>query len=124
MVISERRHAVQIRLPGDRQPHAFDDLGCGLLWLEGQELRTANVEGLEVWVKESATGDWIDARGAKFEEGLTTPMAYGFGVASSGLSLAEVQLAVRETERRRRAPVADPAGHAHHDDGMKAQDID
>jgi copper chaperone NosL len=103
MVISERRHAVQIRELGERQTHAFDDLGCALLWLEEQGLFAGSDEGPEVWARATADGDWSDARAARFETGLTTPMGYGFGVADSGISLGEVQAQTIETERSRRS---------------------
>ncbi len=128
MVISEKRHAVQIRLPGDRQTHAFDDLGCGLLWLDQQGLEVGGANGPEIWVKDSKAGDWIDGRKAEFASGLTTPMAYGFGVVEQGLSLAEVQIAVRETERRRRSPAADQMDRrqraAHTQEDRKGEDLD
>jgi len=106
MVISERRHAVQIREHGARRIHAFDDLGCALLWLEEQGLLPGSEGGPEVWAMDSKAGDWIDARDAHFEAGLTTPMAYGFGVANHGISLAEASVQVRETEQNRRSGIA------------------
>jgi copper chaperone NosL len=118
MVISDRRHAVQIRLLGDRRTHAFDDLGCGLLWLDQRGLRAGGENGPEIWVKDSKAGDWLDGRSADFEAGLTTPMAYGFGVSEGGLSLAEVQNAILETERRRRSPVAKQMDHEPHQKDM------
>jgi len=124
MVISERRHAVQIRMLGDRQTHAFDDLGCGLLWLDQQGVQAGGEDGPEVWVKDSKNGDWIDGRSAEFEAGLTTPMAYGFGAAKNGLSLAEVQASVRKTERRRRSPIANRTEHSHHHEDTKGEDLD
>jgi len=124
MVISERRHAVQVRLRNDRQTHAFDDLGCGLLWLDQQESTEAANEQAEVWAKSSDGGDWIDARSAHFEAGLNTPMAYGFGIAEEGFSLAEVRTAVRETEQRRRSRTARPADPTHHHEHSKGEDLD
>jgi len=112
MVISERRHAVQIRKTGVRRTHAFDDLGCALLWLEEQGLLAGSDEEPEIWVRAAADGDWIDARTARFETGLATPMAYGFGVADRGLSLGEVQTEVIETERRRRSGFREADGSA------------
>ena len=106
MVISERRHAVQIRELGARRMHAFDDLGCALLWLDEQQLLPGSEGGPEVWAMDSTASDWIDAREAQFEAGLTTPMAYGFGVATHGISLAEARVQVRETEQNRRSGIA------------------
>ena len=117
MVISERRHAVQVRKLGDRQTHAFDDLGCALLWLEDQGLLSGQAEGPEIWVKASAADDWIDARSAQFETGLSTPMAYGFGVAENGIALDQVEAQVLEAERQRRSRSANPVGRPEQEKG-------
>ena len=124
MVISERRHAVQIRELGERQTHAFDDLGCALLWLEEQGLLAGSDEGPEVWARATADGDWIDARAARFETGLTTPMGYGFGVADTGISLSEVQAQTIETERRRRSRSVNQANRHDHRDHEKGEDVE
>jgi hypothetical protein len=123
MVISERRHAVQIRMLGARETHAFDDLGCALLWLEEQGLLAGSDGGPEVWVKDSPSGGWIDARGALFEAGLTTPMAYGFGLADHGIPLGQVQTRVRESELRRRSR---STNQVHRDDheNEKGEEVD
>jgi copper chaperone NosL len=102
MVISERRHAAQVRKLGERRIHAFDDLGCALFWLDEQGLLAGSEKGPEVWVKEGTNSEWIDARSRRFEEGLSTPMAYGFGAADQGLTLSAVQERVREKENGRR----------------------
>ena len=103
MVISERRHAVQVRKLGERRTHAFDDLGCALFWLDEQGLLAGSEQGPEVWVKGASDSEWIDARTSRFEEGFSTPMAYGFGVADQGLTLSEVQARVRKKEIGRRS---------------------
>jgi copper chaperone NosL len=103
MVISERRHAVQVRLLGDRRTYAFDDLGCGLLWLDQRDVLAGGAQGPEVWVIKDQTEHWIDGRAVSFGTGLTTPMAYGFGPSEGGISLAEAQIAVRDAERIRRS---------------------
>jgi copper chaperone NosL len=103
MVISERRHAVQIREIGERRTHAFDDLGCALLWLDGRESVSSDGEDPEIWVRNASGADWIDARNARFEEGQSTPMAYGFSSAEAGVELADMRARVRETERQRRS---------------------
>ena len=121
MVISERRHAVQVRELGAHRIHAFDDLGCALLWLEEQKLLPGRKGGPEVWAMDSMAGKWIDARDARFEAGLTTPMAYGFGVATHGISLAEAGVQVRETELNRRSGIANRV--LEHDND-KGQDLE
>jgi hypothetical protein len=103
MVISEQRHAVQVRRLGDPKTHAFDDLGCALVWLDELGLLAGSDRGPEVWVKEGLASDWIDARTARFGEGFSTPMAYGFGATDQGIAIGEVQERVRERENRRRS---------------------
>lgn len=112
MVISERRHAAQVRMPGKHTTHAFDDLGCALLWLDeqglgeqglGEQNHTESDLPYELWLRDPSGAQWIDGRSARFENGLSTPMAYGFGVAEAGISLGVVQDRVREAERRRRS---------------------
>jgi copper chaperone NosL len=107
MVISERRHAVQVRMPGEHGTHAFDDLGCALLWLDEQGLDESKPP-LEVWVRDPTGAHWIGGHDARFEGGLSTPMAYGFGVAEGGISLGVVRQRVRDAERRRRSDRANP----------------
>ncbi len=110
MVISERRHAVQTRTPGDPTAQAFDDLGCAVLWLDEQKLSESDPRQ-EIWVRDSSDAQWISAYGAKFEDGLPTPMAYGFAAAREGLTFEVVRERIRSAERARRAP---SQGHAHH----------
>jgi len=100
MVISERPHAAQIRFVGERRAHAFDDLGCALIWLaarsDGQD-----APQVEVWVRDAEDERWIDGLHAHYGRGRQTPMQYGWAVADQGVSLDEVQSRVREAERQR-----------------------
>jgi len=102
MVISERRHAAQTRTVGDRRVHSFDDLGCALLWLDEQGLLAGAPEE-EIWVRDQAGAQWVDAHGAHFESGQLTPMQYGWATASEGAALSVVHERVREAERQRRS---------------------
>lgn len=80
MVLSDRNHAAQIRVrepDGRSRAHAFDDLGCALIWLENKPAR--NDPTTEIWVNDWRTGDWIDARTAFYAPGQVTPMEYGLG---------------------------------------------
>jgi hypothetical protein len=106
MVISERRFATQVRETGQRRIHAFDDVGCALLWLDENDLSHSE-SAAEVWVRDAAGTQWIDGHRAYFESGLLTPMQYGFAPAVEGLLLRAVHERVREEERRRRS---EPAG--------------
>jgi hypothetical protein len=111
MVISDRVDAAEIRLPGERRVHAFDDLGCALLWLDHQGLLGKSTPGAdaakvseaaEVWVRDATGSRWIDGRQARYAGGFSTPMAYGYGVAEEGESLDAIRLRIREAERGRR----------------------
>ena len=84
MVLSDRRHAAQIRYQptdGSRgQLKKFDDLGCAVLWLDQQPWR--DQAGVEVWVKDHDNGSWINARAAHYKPGSLTPMQYGLAAQS------------------------------------------
>lgn len=105
MVISERRHAAQLRAPGERNVHAFDDVGCALLWLDQQGLTDAEPP-LEVWVRDTHDANWIDGRSARFDSGHPTPMQYGWATGARGLDLPGVHQRVREAEQKRRREVS------------------
>ena len=102
-VISDRRYAAQLRMPGAKTTNAFDDLGCALLWLDEQGLLAGDDSDVEVWVRDPAGEEWIDGRKAAFGEGFATPMAYGFAPAEEGIPLSEVQARIVQAERRRRS---------------------
>jgi len=106
MVLSDRRHAAQVRYaPGDGAPgqvKKFDDLGCALLWLDQQPWRER--PGVEIWVADHRDGRWLDARSAHYITGRLTPMQYGLGAqaepAPGALDLAQARAHVYEVERR------------------------
>ena len=80
MVLSDRRHAAQVRYSpaGQRsQVRLFDDLGCAVLWLDKQPW--GDDPTVEVWVNDHQDGSWIDARSARYLPGQITPMEYGLG---------------------------------------------
>ncbi len=77
MVVSDRNFSAQIRGGEKNQLYKFDDLGCALWWLKDQGWRAD--KGVEIWVTDYLTGEWLDARRAYYVSGLTTPMDYGLG---------------------------------------------
>jgi nitrous oxide reductase accessory protein NosL len=80
MVLSDRRYAVEIINPKSGKAYYFDDIGCGVLWLEEERIPWA--DSAKIWVKESGddkADGWIDAEKALFVGDALTPMAYGFG---------------------------------------------
>ena len=71
MVISDRRHAVQIREAAGLRPHQFDDLGCALTWLAASGIEAkASAAGtaVELWVRDAAGKTWIDGWQARYLE--------------------------------------------------------
>lgn len=107
MVLSDRRHAAQMRIPksdGKSEVLFFDDIGCALIWLDGQPPEVRESPSTEIWVTDWRTGDWIDARAATYVPGQVTPMGYGLGAqpepAESGMDFAQIKKHVIEVERR------------------------
>jgi nitrous oxide reductase accessory protein NosL len=105
MVLSDPRHSAQVRIAGaDGRSvvHPFDDIGCALIWLEGQPGRDDPTT--EIWVNDWRNGDWIDARAAAYVDGQVTPMGYGLGAqpgpVPGALTFGEARQRVFEVERR------------------------
>jgi nitrous oxide reductase accessory protein NosL len=105
MVLSDRRHAAQVRYPtqdGRSRVAFFDDIGCALVWLEDKPWRDQS--GIEIRVNDWRNGDWIDARRATYLPGQVTPMQYGLGAQSDpdpqGLNFAQAKARIFEVERR------------------------
>jgi hypothetical protein len=103
MTIGDRRAAAQLRREPGGEVQLFDDLGCALLYL-GDGAFT------ELWVRDASGSRWVDARQARFTNGATTPMDYGFVTmaaegegTATGLTLDRVRAAVREIEDERRS---------------------
>ncbi len=87
MVLSDRRHAAQIRFtdPGGRSRiMVFDDIGCAVIWLDDKPWKSAPTT--EIWVNDHRNGDWIDARSAFYVGGQLTPMEYGLGAQTEPAS--------------------------------------
>jgi len=109
MVISDRRFAVQVRDAHRQRLHRFDDLGCALLWLDGQLEGREDAEGgfTELWVRDVRGEQWIDGTQVAFSTGYKTPMGYGIHTATEasteGMSLHEVRERIQAMERERRS---------------------
>ncbi len=106
MSIGERMHGVQVRSSFDHKLHFFDDIGCALLWIEGQRM-AGKGEAEELWVRAPAGGSWVDGLGARYAPGFRTPMGYGFHAVDAGnadaLDLSAVLEQVQERQRERRS---------------------
>jgi nitrous oxide reductase accessory protein NosL len=80
MAISERKYAFEIINPKSGKAYKFDDIGCGILWLEEEKIPWR--DSAIMWVTDAKTGEWIDAKKAYYTDDSITPMAYGFGAYS------------------------------------------
>jgi len=89
MVTSDRHHTVQVINPKTGKAYMFDDIGCALLWFDEEKI--AWKDQAKVWITDTETGKWIDARTAYYDAGNVTPMAYGFAAHSDKKSIKEGQ---------------------------------
>jgi hypothetical protein len=76
MAISERKFAVQVIDPKTGKNYKFDDIGCAVLWMD--ETKVPWKDQAIIWITDAKTGQWIDAKKAKYTDNAITPMAYGF----------------------------------------------
>ena len=76
MAVSERKFAFEIIDPKSGKAYKFDDIGCGVLWLDEEKIPWR--DKAIMWVTDAKTGEWIDARKAIYTDDSITPMAYGF----------------------------------------------
>jgi hypothetical protein len=82
MVVSERQYAAQTTNPITGRTYYFDDIGCLVLWFEEDEIEWA--DKAVVRVIDVKTGEWINAREAKWSTVSITPMAFGFSAYKAG----------------------------------------
>jgi len=82
MVISEHGFAAQVRGGPRSDVYKFDDVGCAMRWLAKQPW--ADEPATKVWVARESDGAWLDARTARYVEGRTSPMGFGFGAVDEG----------------------------------------
>ncbi len=83
MALSDWRFAAQVRSGEDPgKLFRFDDIGCAVIWLDKQSWK--NHPDTEIWVNDSRSGDWIDAKLAWYLEGAHSPM--GFNLSAQPMS--------------------------------------
>ncbi len=82
MVVSERQYAAQTTDPTTGRTYYFDDIGCVVLWFVEDEIEWA--DKAIIWVTDVKTGEWVNAREAKWSTISITPMAFGFAAHKSG----------------------------------------
>lgn len=78
MAISERKFAVQA-VDEKGKVYKFDDIGCLILW---QQKERPDIKFKKIWITDAKTGEWIDAKKAKYTTDSITPMGYGFAAYS------------------------------------------
>ena len=81
MVVSDRRHTVQVINPADGRHYMFDDIGCTVLWFKDEKITWE--DQAKIWITDFTSGKWIDAKIAYYESANITPMAYGFAAHES-----------------------------------------
>ncbi|MCF6309585.1 MAG: nitrous oxide reductase accessory protein NosL [Sulfurimonas sp.] len=89
MVISDRKHTVQLKDPATKKVYKFDDIGCMAIWFMDEQI--AFKESVAIWVTDAQTGEWCDARKAFYTTGNLTPMAYGFSAYKAKGSIENAQ---------------------------------
>jgi len=80
MAISDRKFGFEIIDPNTGKAYKFDDIGCGILWLDEEKIPWQ--DKAIMWVTDAKTGEWIDAKKAYYTDDSITPMAYGFAAYS------------------------------------------
>ena len=102
MSIGDARFAAQVRGGPEAKVYKFDDIGCAMVWLDEQTWK--NEAGTEIWVADYENSGWIDARVAKYQRVLHSPMGYGLGAvrAADGdaLDFAAAVAHIHEVEKR------------------------
>ena len=82
--------------------YKFDDIGCAVIWLDRQSWKDS--PGVELWVTDYQSGDWIDATTASYIKGRRTPMAYGLGASKrhdpGTMSFAEAKAHIMAVEEQ------------------------
>ncbi|WP_200763994.1 nitrous oxide reductase accessory protein NosL [Nitrosophilus alvini] len=82
MAVSERKYAAQVVNPKTGKAYNFDDIGCVILWFKEENIPWQ--KDAKIWVKDCKSGEWIDAKSAKYTTDNITPMGYGFGAHKPG----------------------------------------
>ncbi|RLA73032.1 MAG: hypothetical protein DRG24_01330 [Epsilonproteobacteria bacterium] len=87
MVVSDRKHTVQVINPQSGRSYMFDDIGCMVLWFDEEKIEWKNAA--IVWITDVDNGEWIDAKKAFYDTMNLTPMAYGIGAHKDRLTIKE-----------------------------------
>jgi hypothetical protein len=90
MVVSERKYAVQTTDPVSGKTYYFDDIGCLVLWFDEEKIPWAG--SAKIWITDKNSGEWIDAREAKYSTEDITPMGFGFAAYKAGTEPKGVEI--------------------------------
>lgn len=97
MVFGDRRFVAQIWDAEYNRARLYDDFGCAVLAAVDRNIPDASA--IPFWVNDEDQPDqWLEARTARYREGATTPMGYGFAPGRSahhGLTFKEAATAIR-----------------------------
>ncbi|NVO16400.1 MAG: hypothetical protein HXX10_20425 [Rhodoplanes sp.] len=98
MVFADRRFAAQVWDPEMRRTRLYDDFGCAVL--SAGELGLIDRDDVPFWVTDDAAPDhWLDARTARYRDGVVTPMGYGYSAgpaATHPVDFRTAAAAIRE----------------------------
>lgn len=100
MVISDRKHAVQVINPKTGRSYMFDDIGCWVLWVKDENIKWE--DNATIWITDANSGKWINAKTAFYDTNNITPMAYGFMAHKTKESIKEDEEIVMYDEVRKR----------------------
>jgi nitrous oxide reductase accessory protein NosL len=76
MVVSQRHYAVQVVNLTNGRSYMFDDIGCTIVWFKEEKISWE--KEAKIYIADTKTGKFIDARKAYYDLGKQTPMDYGF----------------------------------------------
>ncbi len=81
MVISDRHYAAQIVDTRQEKAYMFDDIGCLVLWMDENPLDW--FDSARIYVADSKSAEFIDAKTAYWTLGATTPMDFGLSASKT-----------------------------------------
>lgn len=98
MVFGDKRFAAQIWDASSNRARIYDDFGCAVL--AAVDLEILDRPEVPFWVTDDADPSrWLDARKARFRDGVVTPMGYGHSAGPATdhpLAFAEAAKAIRD----------------------------
>lgn len=96
MVISDRAYAAQVVDTQHNKAYMFDDIGCLVLWMDANPQQWFDTAKL--YVADSKTLEFIDAKTAYWTLGNTTPMDFGLSATKVKMEAATLTFAEAKKE--------------------------